>query len=327
MPIIKNTGRRRRTKTASGKKVKAYGRDKDRNRQGKQPFTTKEKKPENTSKKTKLNKNLTEIITPGSKKISSVKSKKLSKKARQSQEFKDQIRKDFRKNNVGVNSGYMDSDVEGIAEMRMLSEEKNSKQTYLSQFYDETASHNKYYNYLGEKINENYSGIRMLQKDIDNKSNLKQGFVSYDEFKNLEMGSYQELGDDVVDKNEMLFNSYNARGEGIERENKSLKLRREGYEKLTNKDFKEVFGKSKREDKKTFDDDLKSSKEDYGKGRFGLGGIKAGSYILGEENAKPFLDKYNNIKKEAQNIDPRFKLSNEKFNKLTGAKKSKLKFG
>ena len=129
MPIIKNTGRRRRTKTASGKKVKAYGRDKDRNRQGRQPSIAKAKKPEKTSKKTKLNKNSTEIITPGSKETSSPKSKKLSKKARQSQEFKDQIRKDFRKNNVGVDSGYMDSDIEGFGEMRTLSEQKNSKQT------------------------------------------------------------------------------------------------------------------------------------------------------------------------------------------------------
>ena len=34
-----------------------------------------------------------------------------------------------------------------------------------------------------------------------------------------------------------------------------------------------------------------------------------------------------NLKTDAQNIDSRFKLSSEKFNNITGGKKSKLKFG
>lgn len=275
------------------------------------------------------NKNLIDIVTPGSSEITSRKksNKKRSSRKQKSQQLKEKIREDFRKNNVGVDSGYTNADIEAITEMRTLSEQKNGKETYLNQFYDETASHNKDYNYLGKKINEDYSGMRTLDKDIDGKSSLKQGFVSYDEFKNLDMGDYNEMGDANTDPKDVFFQSYKRRGSNIESENKNLMLRKQGYEELTNKDFKEIFGKSKREDKKTFNEDLQSAKEKYSTGVFGLGGIKSKSYIVGEENAKPFLDKYNNIKKEAQNIDSRFKFSNEKFNKLTGAKKSKLKFG
>jgi len=275
------------------------------------------------------NKNLIDIVTPGSSEITSRKKsnkKRLSRKQK-SQQLKEKIREDFIKNNVGVDSGYTNADIEAITEMRTLSEQKNGKETYLNQFYDETASHNKDYNYLGKKINEDYSGMRTLEKDIDGKSSLKQGFISYDEFKNLDMGDYNEMGDANTDPKDVFFESYKRRGSNIESENKNLMLRKQGYEELTNKDFKEIFGKSKREDKKTFNEDLQSAKEKYSTGVFGLGGIKSKSYIVGEENAKPFLDKYNNIKKEAQNIDSRFKFSNEKFNKLTGAKKSKLKFG
>tara|TARA_X000001382_G_C3175607_1_gene180939 strand:+ start:2885 stop:3724 length:840 start_codon:yes stop_codon:yes gene_type:complete len=275
------------------------------------------------------NKNLIDIVTPGSSEITSRKKsnkKRLSRKQK-SQQLKEKIREDFIKNNVGVDSGYTNADIEAITEMRTLSEQKNGKETYLNQFYDETASHNKDYNYLGKKINEDYSGMRTLDKDIDGKSSLKQGFISYDEFKNLDMGDYNEMGDANTDPKDVFFESYKRRGSNIESENKNLMLRKQGYEELTNKDFKEIFGKSKREDKKTFNEDLQSAKEKYSTGVFGLGGIKSKSYIVGEENAKPFLDKYNNIKKEAQNIDSRFKFSNEKFNKLTGAKKSKLKFG
>tara|TARA_R110002072_G_scaffold23429_1_gene81084 strand:- start:49 stop:888 length:840 start_codon:yes stop_codon:yes gene_type:complete len=274
-------------------------------------------------------KKIKEIITPGSEKPKVVENKKIkrtSKKSQESKKFKDKIYEDYKKNNVGVAGGYMDSSIKASSETRMLSEQRNGKETYLNQFYSETDSHNKDYNYLDEEINEDYNSMRSLEKNIDGRSNLKQGLVSYDKFKNLDMGSYRELGDDA-NEGEILFNSYNARSKGMDFENRNLKLRREGYEKLTNKDFKEIFGKSKNQDKKTFNQDLRSTKEKYSVGQFGLGGIEDGNYVLGEENAQPFLDKFKGIKTEAQNIDSRFKLSSEKFNNLTGGKKSKLKFG
>lgn len=274
-------------------------------------------------------KKIKEITIPGSNKTKSIKNKKtkkISKKSQKSNEFKEQIYEDYKKNNVSVGGGYTDSLSNGSTTMRSLTEEKNNKQTYLNQAYSETSSHNKDYNHLDEKINENYATSRSLSKNIDGKSNLKQGFISYDEYKNIDMGSYQELGDDA-NQDQIFFNSYNARGKDIESENRNLKLRQEGREKLTNKDFKEVFGKSKNKDKKAFNEDLRSTKEKYSSGQLGLGGIKDGSYILGEENAQPLLDKYKAIEADSQNIDSRFRLSNEKFNKLTSAKKSNLKFG
>tara|TARA_R100001510_G_C7598642_1_gene165950 strand:- start:46 stop:888 length:843 start_codon:yes stop_codon:yes gene_type:complete len=275
------------------------------------------------------NKNLIDIVTPGSSDVTSGKKsnkKRLSRKQR-SQQFKEQIRKDYLENNVGVEAGYSDATVAAQTELRMLQENKNNESNYLGQTYSETDTHTKDYNYKGKKIDESYTRSRMLQKDDNDKSNFKQGFISYDEFKNLDMGSYKEMGNANPDPKNIFLESYKRRGSNIENENKNLMLRKQGYEELTNKDFKEVFGRSKKEDKKTFNEDLQAAKEKYSTGVFGLGGIKSKSYIVGEENAAPLLESFSNIGKEAKNINPKFKLSSNEFNKITGSKKSKLNFG
>jgi hypothetical protein len=295
MPIIKNTGRRKRTRNASGKKVKAYGRDKDRNRQGRQPSTAKEKKPEKLSKK--------EI----------------------SSQFWDGVVDDYKKNNVTSyeDGGYTESSVSGNTETRIFNENKNGKTDSGMQSYQEGYSKNIDYNYLDENIDE-YSGeMRMLLKNIDGKLSTRNGFKHYDKDGNLKFGSYNAYGEDK----DISFSSYKARQEEIESKNKGFKLRSEAYDKLTGRDFKEHFRHSKAKDKRLLKKDLARDKQIHSTGYRGLGGIEDGSYIVGEENAKPFLNKYESIKTQAQNIDSRFKLGSERFNNLTGGKKSKLKFG
>ena len=97
------------------------------------------------------NKNLIDIVTPGSSEITSRKksNKKRSSRKQKSQQLKEKIREDFRKNNVGVDSGYTNADIEAITEMRTLSEQKNGKETYLNQFLVFlTHFHRQYYQVL-----------------------------------------------------------------------------------------------------------------------------------------------------------------------------------
>lgn len=303
MPIIKNTGRRRRTKTASGNRVKAYGRDKNRNRQGRQPSIAKEKKPEKLSKK--------EI----------------------SDKFWSDHWKKYQKTEVGPGFGYTDSNVNNEINTNLVSENKNGKASSLSRFYEEGSSHNKDYNDFGEIINEDYVNSFMLNKNFNNKFSNKEGFVVYDKNKNIDMGTYSEYREEGFDgeegsvDNSSTFLSYNARQKEIDFWNEAREFSSEARDKSTRKSFKKYFGKGKAAQKKEDQYFLASQKKKFSTGSLGLGGIKAKTLYLGEENAQPFLDKVKGIKTDAQNIDSRFKLSSEKFNNITGGKKSKLKFG
>lgn len=303
MPIIKNTGRRKRTRNASGKKVKAYGRDKDRNRQGRQPSTAKEKKPEKLSKK--------EI----------------------SDKFWSDHWKKYQKTKVGPGFGYTDSSVKNEINTNLVNEIKNGKANSSSRLYQEGSSHNKDYNDFDEQIHEDYVDSFMLSKNFNNKLASKQGFVAYDKNKNIDMGTYSEYREEGFDgeegsvDNSSTFLSYNARKKEIDFWNEAREFSSEARDKLTRKSFKQYFGKGKAAQKKADQYFLASQKKKFSTGSLGLGGIKAKTLYLGEENAQPFLDKVKGIKTDAQKIDPRFKLSSEKFNNITGGKKSKLKFG
>lgn len=269
MPIIKNTGRRRRTKTASGKKVKAYGRDKDRNRQGLKPWTAKEKKPKKLSKRqVKLNTSSNRL-----------------------------------KNRLEENKKYMDS-FEPV-EYKIRAENR----TNLSNEQTSTGNAKSSQNLYSQSISENkFGGKRPDSKFLTVTVNSQTGPSTAKgghAYANIEGDKFQFGQIKTSDTPYTFFSSYEQRQRDIERYNTEAKNFNQDQKILTNKDYKKLYaGKSKRQARKTYDQytakGLKRKQYFYGEGD--LRDIKAGTLLLGDKGLQTFKTKVQKLREQGKKL-------------------------
>jgi len=269
MPIIKNTGRRRRTKTASGKKVKAYGRDKDRNRQGRQPSIAKEKKPENTSKRqVKLN----------------TSSNYLKKRLKEHKKYNDSFEP-------------VESKIRSDTRTSLSNEQTGTSSAKSSQnLYSQSISENKF---GGKRPDSKF--VRVIVNSQTGPSTAKGGHA----YANIEGDKFQFGQIKTSDAPYTFFNSYEQRQTEIERYNTEAKNFNKDQKILTNKDYKKLYpGKSKRKTKKTYSSASAKGVKAYQKSsaKNDLRRIEAGTLLLGDKGLQTFKTKIQKLREQGQKL-------------------------
>jgi hypothetical protein len=269
MPIIKNTGRRKRTRNASGKKVKAYGRDKNRNRQGRQPSTAKEKKPEKLSKRqVKLN----------------TSSNHLKKRVKEHKKYQDSFEP---------------------VESKIRAENK----TYVSNEQTSTGDTKSAQNLYSQSISENkFGGKRPDSKFLTVTVNSQTGPSTAKgghAYANIEGDKFQFGQIKTSDTPYTFFSSYEQRQREIERYNTEAKNFNQDQKILTNKDYKKLYpGKSKRKTKKTYSSASAKGVKAYQKSsaKNTLKSIEAGTLLLGDKGLKTFKTKVQKLRDKGKRL-------------------------
>ena len=269
MPIIKNTGRRRRTKTASGKKVKAYGRDKNRNRQGRQPSIAKEKKPEKLSKRqVKLN----------------TSSNYLKKRIEEHKKYNDSWEP-------------IESKIRAEHRTSLSNEQTSTGNAKSSQnLYSQSISENKF---GGKRPDSRF--LRIIVNSQTGPSTTTGG----EAYANIEGDKIQFGKIETSDTPYTFFSSYEQRQRDIERYNTEAKNFNQDQKILTNKDYKKLYaGKSKRKTKKVYSSASAKGVKTYQKfsAKNDLKSIEAGTLLLGDKGLKTFKTKVQKLRDKGKRL-------------------------